>query len=279
MPYSVFLVFTGCEHKFVSVLQTNNLTAGLGAANIALYAAVYTPLKVISISNTWVGAVVGAIPPLMGWAAAAGQLDLGSLVLASTLYFWQMPHFMALAWLCREDYARGGYQMLSRLDLTGRRTAACALRNCLYLLPVGMLAAAVGVTTNAFAYESAFVSGGMTLAAAAFYSSPTNAAARTLFRASLVHLPLFMAAMLIHRVPQKEGQAAQFHVSLAPPVRSFASAPVDSEAQQSGAVHGALRTMYVAPFPFLPLPVESSQWSSQAVQPAVSSRTGITGDK
>lgn len=254
------------SNKFLAVLQTNNLTAGLGAANIALYAAVYTPLKVISISNTWVGAVVGAIPPLMGWAAAAGQLDLGSLVLASTLYFWQMPHFMALAWMCREDYARGGYRMLSQVDATGRRTAACALRNCIYLLPVGMLAAALGITTNAFAYESAFVSGAMTLAAAAFYSSPTNAAARTLFRASLVHLPLFMAALLAHRVPQMQGQGAQLQVSLLNPVRSFASSPVDSMPKQSTAAHGALQTMCVAPFPFLPIPMSSNQWSQHSVQ-------------
>lgn len=267
----------GCvqsSHLTISVftLQTNNLTAGLGAANIALYAAVYTPLKVVSIANTWVGAVVGAIPPLMGWAAASGQLQMGSLVLASTLYFWQMPHFMALAWLCREDYARGGYQMLSRLDPTGRRTAACALRNCLYLLPVGMLAAAVGLTSNAFAYESAFVSGAMTLSAAAFYSSPTNAAARALFKASLVHLPLFLAALLVHRIPQTQEHAAQFHVSLAPPVRSFASAPVHSQTQQSDAVRGALRTVCVAPFPFLPLPMESSQWSSPEVRPIAASK-------
>lgn len=261
----------------VYAVQTNNLTAGMGAANIVLYAAVYTPLKVVSIANTWVGAIVGAIPPLMGWAAASGQLDLGSAVLASTLYFWQMPHFMALAWLCRDDYARGGYKMLSQMDPTGRRTAACALRNCMYLLPLGMLAAALGLTSNAFAYEAAFVSGAMTLAAAAFYSSPTNAAARTLFRASLVHLPLFMAALLFHRVPQTQEHSAQFHVSLASPVRSFASSPLDSRDHQPDAVHGALRTVCVAPFPFLPVPMEHSQWASQAVPPTAANGSSKTG--
>lgn len=88
-------------------MQTNLTTAALGAANIALYAAVYTPLKQISIVNTWVGAVVGAVPPLMGWAAATGGLDVGAAVLGAGLYFWQMPHFMALAWMCRADYAGG----------------------------------------------------------------------------------------------------------------------------------------------------------------------------
>ena len=90
-------------------LQTCSLTAGLGAANIGLYAGIYTPLKAITPANTWVGAVVGAVPPLMGWAAASGgRLDWGALVPAAALYFWQLPHFLAIAWLCRADYARGG---------------------------------------------------------------------------------------------------------------------------------------------------------------------------
>lgn len=258
-----FAAVTGIGGVGILASQTNNLTAGLGAANIALYAAVYTPLKVISISNTWVGAIVGAIPPLMGWTAATGQVDPGALVLSATLYLWQMPHFMALAWMCREDYARGGYSMLSRFDPTGRRTAACALRNCIYLLPIGMMAAGLGVTTNAFAYESAFITGAMTVTAAAFYSSPTNAAARTLFRASLLHLPLFMAALLLHRVPHTQDTAAQWKVSLANPSRMFAASPALSKPERSYAAQGALRTVCVAPFPFLPVPTESVSWSLQ----------------
>ena len=111
-------------------------------------------MRARSIANTWVGALVGAVPPLMGWAAAAGELDVGAAILAAGLYFWQLPHFMALAWLCRADYAAGGYRMLSLVDPTGRRTAACALRNAAYLFPLGPLAAWVGVTTPYFAYES-----------------------------------------------------------------------------------------------------------------------------
>ena len=253
-----------CSRFFPLSLQTNNLTAGLGAANIALYAAVYTPLKVVSVANTWVGALVGAIPPLMGWTAATGQLDPGAMVLGATLYLWQMPHFMALAWMCREDYARGGYSMLSKFDPTGRRTAACALRNCVYLLPVGMLAAALGLTTNAFAYEAAFITGAMTVTAAAFYSSPTNVAARTLFRASLLHLPLFMAALLIHRVPQTQEHAAQLRVSLANPTKMFAASPVLPSTERQSAAQGALRTVCVPPFPFLPVPAEPVPWPLQA---------------
>ena len=90
----------------MSLSQGNGLTAALGAANIGLYAGVYTPLKVVSIANTWVGAVVGAVPPLMGWAAAAGRLDPGSAVLASALYLWQVCACWQAALTC-SPYDKG----------------------------------------------------------------------------------------------------------------------------------------------------------------------------
>nr|KJB37756.1 hypothetical protein B456_006G218900 [Gossypium raimondii] len=120
--------------------KANMLAAGLAASNLVLYAFVYTPLKQVHPVNTWVGAVVGAIPPLLGWAAASGQISLNGLILPAALYFWQIPHFMALAYLCRDDYAAGGYRMFSLADASGRRTAAVAFRNCLYLIPLGFIA-------------------------------------------------------------------------------------------------------------------------------------------
>ena len=104
--------------------QVNATAAALGAGNIALYAAVYTPLKQLSVANTWVGALVGAIPPLMGWAAAAGELQPGAAVLSGLLYFWQLPHFMALAYMYRADYASGGYG--SPLFAADQRVVAAA---------------------------------------------------------------------------------------------------------------------------------------------------------
>lgn len=93
------------------LLTSGGVTAAaLGAANIVLYGGIYTRLKVVHPVNTWVGAVVGAVPPLMGWAAAAGSLSQGAIPLAAALYFWQLPHFMALSWINREDYARGGFR-------------------------------------------------------------------------------------------------------------------------------------------------------------------------
>ncbi|KAK9810964.1 hypothetical protein WJX73_001369 [Symbiochloris irregularis] len=189
--------------------QGNALAASLGAANIALYAGVYTPLKMVHPINTWVGAVVGAIPPLIGWAAAQGQLDIGAGLYAGLLYFWQLPHFLALAWLCRADYARGGFQMLSTLDPSGRRTGACMLRNALYLLPIGPAAFALGIAGPTFAAGASIATGVLAASAAAFARTPSPAAARVVFRGSLVYLPVVMVLGLLDRVPQEAGQEAE----------------------------------------------------------------------
>lgn len=155
-------------------VQTNALTAGLGVANIALYASIYTPLKQLHPVNTWVGAVVGAIPPLMGWAAASGTLDPAAGFMAAVLYFWQLPHFMALAWLCKDDYARGGHRMISMFDRTGRRTAGVALRNAIYMVPLGLAAVSMGLFHPAFTYESVGLSMMLALSASAFYTKPAQ---------------------------------------------------------------------------------------------------------
>eukprot|EP00245_Coleochaete_scutata_P011483 TRINITY_DN4273_c0_g2_i1.p1 TRINITY_DN4273_c0_g2~~TRINITY_DN4273_c0_g2_i1.p1 ORF type:complete len:369 (-),score=47.49 TRINITY_DN4273_c0_g2_i1:199-1158(-) len=197
----VFAASMGVSGVSLLAYKTNQLTAELGAANIALYVLAYTPLKQIHAVNTWVGAVVGAIPPLMGWASASGHLDPGSWVLAAGLYFWQIPHFMALAWLCRKDYAAGGYKMMSLTDTTGRRIAAASARNCAYLLPLGFAATHLGITTSPFAVENAVLTAVMGAACIKFYRQPSIEAARAMFRGSLLYLPLLMTAMLIHRKP------------------------------------------------------------------------------
>ncbi|QDZ19220.1 protoheme IX farnesyltransferase [Chloropicon primus] len=214
----------GCATLYAS---SNATTAALGAANIVLYAGVYTPLKQVSMWNTWVGALVGAVPPLMGWAAASGGLEPGSFVLASALHFWQLPHFFSLAWICREDYGRGGYKMLSLMDKTGKRTAACALRNCIYLLPLGFLAQHFNVATEEFTYEAAALSTVMACSALVFYTKPSVETARILFRASLLHLPLYMGSLLMHRIPRGQDK------------------PLGKEEKSK---------VVMPPFPFLPVP-------------------------
>ena len=192
-----------------------SLAAALGAGNIVLYTLVYTPMKVIHPLNTWVGAAVGAVPPLIGWAASTGSLDLGSLPLAAILWCWQIPHFMALAWMCREDYMRGGYRMLSHSDLDPRgvRVAAAGLRNCLYLIPLGFTASWANITSPLFAAESIAVNSMMIGSAWQFYrcaqdgrytSAVVDATAKRLFRGTLLYLPVLMAFMMFHRIPQDD---------------------------------------------------------------------------
>lgn len=267
-----FAVTTGAVGIYILYSQVNGTTAALGAGNIALYAGVYTPLKQMSIVNTWVGAVVGAIPPLMGWAGATGSLDHGAFLLAAGLYFWQMPHFMSLAWLCRKDYAAGGYKMLSLVDPTGKRTAACALRNCMYLFPLGALSTWLGVTSPYFAYESAFISAGMLLTAANFLAKPSNMNARILFRASLLHLPIFMVAFLLHRIPNTGQDRLSLLLHNAKLLglgsadegmrgevlqHSRASWQTEESERASGSGEGEERkrpAVYFPPFPLLPVP-------------------------
>ncbi|CAD7698603.1 unnamed protein product [Ostreobium quekettii] len=265
-----FAVAAGAAGIVILGWKTNALTAGLGAANIALYAGAYTALKRVTPWNTWVGAVVGAIPPLMGWAAASGTLDSGAWVLAAALYFWQIPHFLALAWLCREDYARAGYKMLSKYDPTGRRLGQCALRNSLYLLPLGVAAAWLGVTSQPFVYESAALSVGMGVTAAAFCEAPSKLLARAMFKSSLVALPLFMAGMLAHRVPN-EGRSdwrvlrhrATGGLYPLPVTASGAALP-----ERDGSWECNLRAVQAAPFPFAPLPliedVGGEEWEAES---------------
>ena len=269
------LAFAGaCGASGVYVLSegTNATTTMLGAGNIALYAGAYTALKRVHFLNTWVGAVVGAIPPLMGWAAAneEGRLDPGAYVLASALYLWQMPHFMALAYMGKDDYFNGGYRMLSHpmYDKTGRRVAAVALRNAVALLPLGVVASALGVTTSPFAYETLALGAPLVATAAAFYAKPSFPAARRMFFGSLLYLPAFQVLACLHRVPRDQSideYESLRRVSVSFPwhcVPFAAGADWSPERERlrqmrSRALGPALSETSYAPFPFLPLPIPS----------------------
>ena len=175
-----FGVVSGIAGYVLLRTQCNALTANLGVANIAAYALCYTPMKQAHWINTWVGALVGAVPPLMGWAAARDAVEPAGLILAAALYFWQMPHFMALAFMARDDYVRGGYRMMSHplFDRSGRRVAAVALRNAAAMLPLGLAAVACGLVTPPFAYEAGILAMPMALSSAVFYRRPNVANAR-----------------------------------------------------------------------------------------------------
>lgn len=190
--------------------------AALGLGNIALYAGPYTSLKQITIANTWVGAIVGAIPPLMGYAGARhrerqagdggsgeGLVSARALWLPSILYLWQMPHFMALAHLGKGDYTRAGYRMLAQVDPTGRRVAGVALRNAIALIPMGFIAERVHLTSSAFSWECAGISGLVAALTTAFFRSPSPAGAKRVFKAGLLQLPALMGLACFHRVPHE----------------------------------------------------------------------------
>ena len=180
----------------------NPVTTALGMANVLLYAGVYTPLKRHTIVNTWVGSVVGAIPPLMGWAACTGgPLGPGAGVLAAILYSWQFAHFNALSWGLRGDYARAGYKMMAVSN-----PALCkrvALRYSLATIPICSAAPVCGLTTWLFALDSLPVNLWLVVLAWRFYrgrDQKTDAkAARRLFQYSLLHLPVLMALLLINK--------------------------------------------------------------------------------
>lgn len=245
--------------------KANMLAAGLGASNLILYAFVYTPLKQIHPVNTWVGAVVGAIPPLLGWVAASGQVSLNGMILPAALYFWQIPHFMALAYLCREDYAAGGFRMFSLSDASGQRTALVALRNCLYLLPLGYLAYDWGITSGWFCLESTILALAITGTALSFYTHRTTKNARRMFHASLLYLPVFMSGIMFHRLSDNQQSLAvensQTIVDLSSSKEAFVQETGNSDQRKklkriaaNGKNCPPVAFASVAPFPFLPAP-------------------------
>ncbi|KAJ1499401.1 Protoheme IX farnesyltransferase, mitochondrial [Coelomomyces lativittatus] len=177
---TVFGLTTGCMGISVLGYCVNPLTASLGALNIVVYALVYTPMKRTTSWNTWIGAVVGAIPPMMGWAACTGSLwipqDLGAYVLGFLLYAWQFPHFNALSWPLRSEYAKAGYTMLAvtHPDLNAR----VALRYSLALVFFPFLTTYLQLTTPAFILTSSLVNGLMVYHAFQFWRTKSNQNAR-----------------------------------------------------------------------------------------------------
>lgn len=179
----------------------NPLTAILGLIVVAIYVLAYTPLKPLSTACTLVGAVCGAIPPMMGWTAAAGRLGFGAWVLASLLFCWQIPHFLALAWLYREDYARGGFRVLPVVDASGLATSAFANLYIVALLPLGTITALAGITRWPAALAAGVLGVGLLGFGIELARSRSDRAARRLFLATLVYLPLVLATLVATRQP------------------------------------------------------------------------------
>lgn len=179
----------------------NLLTAALATTVVVAYLGFYTPMKPRTPLCTLVGAVCGAIPPMMGWAAAVGQLEIGAWILAAVLFLWQIPHFLALAWLYREDYERGGFRMLPVLDRSGVVTGRMVILYSLALLPIGLAATLAGMAGWLFLVGSVVLGGGLLAMGVRMARLRTDRSARMLFLASLVYLPVMLALLVVDRGP------------------------------------------------------------------------------
>ena len=170
----------------------------LAALTLTLYVVVYTPMKRVSALCTVVGAVPGALPPVMGWAAAAGSVPLEAWVLFAILFFWQLPHFLAIAWLCRDDYRRAGLPMLSVVDTSGSLTGRQVVLWAATLIPFSLLPF-VMLAKAPYAFGALALGLGFLFVAVRFALRRTDANARLLFFGSITYLPLLWTLMCVAR--------------------------------------------------------------------------------
>src|SRR3990172_958249 len=181
------------------LLSTHPLAALLAGAITVTYLGVYTPLKMRTTWATAVGAIPGAVPPLIGWVAASGSFEAGAWVLFAILFLWQFPHFLAIAWMYREDYARAGIRMLPVVDPDGRATFSQILLTAAALIPVSLLAAVTGLAGLRY-FFGALVLGLMLVEVCVWAAaSKTNARAKWLMHATVIHLPLLLGLMILDR--------------------------------------------------------------------------------
>jgi protoheme IX farnesyltransferase len=181
------------------VTRVNALTAALAFFAFASYLFVYTPLKRVTSLNTFVGAVPGALPPVLGWTAATGRLDVGAYALFAILFLWQLPHFLAIAWLYRDDYARGGLVMLPAHDPDGALTARQACIHAVALCLVSLLPFALRMGGPLYLVGALLLGALFLVPAFRFLRTPAEASARTLLRASLVYLPGLLCLIALGR--------------------------------------------------------------------------------
>ncbi len=191
-------------------VRVNTEAAALAGLTLLVYLFVYTPMKRRSPLNTLVGAVSGAIPPVIGWVAVPGGKEISrellrmdllfsqpAFFLFSLLFLWQLPHFLAINWMYRDEYIRGGFKMWCNTDETGRATARRALAWSALMLPLAVWPPLAGFTSWYFAIPALFLGGWLVALSLAFLRVPERARARKLFFATLIYLPVMLAALLL----------------------------------------------------------------------------------
>ncbi len=196
----VFATALSALGLFILGAGVNRLSAGVAFVTLVTYAAIYTPLKRRTSFSTVVGAIPGALPPVIGWAAARGALSEGGWVLFGIVFLWQLPHFLAIAWMYREDYARAGFPMLPVLEPDGRSTGRQAVFYCAALLPVSLAPTLIGMANTTY-FAGALLLGllflGLTLK---FARTRARSDARRLFFGSIIYLPILWILMIVFRV-------------------------------------------------------------------------------
>ncbi len=201
-PTTVMLFGGGCSVAglIYLALAVNLLTSVLGAVTLISYLFIYTPLKRVTWLNTAIGAIPGALPPLMGWTAARGELSGEGWALFAIVAFWQIPHFFAIAWMYREDYAKAGFLMLPNVDASGRRTGQQTVSHALALLMASLAPFALRMAGPVYLAGALALGAGFLWCAIQFARQLTLARARLLFLASIIYLPLLLGAMVWDKV-------------------------------------------------------------------------------
>lgn len=196
----VFGVALTASGLFELAVGANPLAAAVAAATVVSYVLIYTPLKTRTSLATLVGAVPGALPPMIGWAAATGEITLPAWVLFGIVFFWQMPHFLAIAWLYRDDYARAGIPLLPVLEPDGRRTGQQALIYAAGLWPVSLLPALVGLAGAPYSAVATVLGLVFIWLSGAFARERSMANARRLFLFSIMYLPILWGMLVADRL-------------------------------------------------------------------------------
>ena len=195
--FGVFLSVAGIGELW---LGANGVAAAVAAATHLSYVVLYTPLKTRTSLSTLVGAVPGALPPVIGWSAATGDITMPALTLFGIVFFWQMPHFLAIAWMYRDDYARAGIPLLPVTEPDGRRTGRQALIYATALWPVSIVPAVVGLADWPYSAVATLLGAGFIGLSAAFARDRSMETARRLFFYSIIYLPLLLGALVVDRL-------------------------------------------------------------------------------
>jgi protoheme IX farnesyltransferase len=197
--FGVILCFAGAVDLYFTA---GILASVLGILTSLSYLLAYTPLKKRTVWATAVGAFPGAIPPMIGWVAATGTLDRGAWLLFAILFLWQFPHFYAIAWMYREDYARAGILMLPVVDREGTRTFRQIILTAVALVGVSLLPAVMGLAGVHYFFGALVVSTALVQVCLWAASSRTNARAKWLMHATVLHIPVLLGLMIYDKIPR-----------------------------------------------------------------------------